>query len=122
MGPQKRKVSSRITDDNFVGAESNVVTKCLKESAAAAQAAAVKRRQRQPSVEDVEEEDDAPRNNTPKNPEALLEAANGSDDIGPLDNDPVPGSKGSDDDDDEPQLVTKHVETAEEQHRESNKL
>jgi hypothetical protein len=29
-GQQKRKASSRITDENFVAAESNAVTKCLK--------------------------------------------------------------------------------------------
>jgi hypothetical protein len=32
-GKRKRKASSRITDDNFVGAESNAVTKRLKLSA-----------------------------------------------------------------------------------------
>ena len=35
-GQRKRKVSSRITDEKFIGAETNVVTKRLKLSANAA--------------------------------------------------------------------------------------
>ena len=50
---QKRKALSRITDENFVGAERNIVTKHLKLSADATWAAATKHQQRQPSVEDV---------------------------------------------------------------------
>ena len=56
MAWQKRKASSKITDENFVGAESNAVTKRLKLSADTAQAMAIKHQQRQ-SVEDVEDED-----------------------------------------------------------------
>jgi len=56
MAQWKRKASSKITDENFVGAESNAVTKCLKLSADTAWAMAIKHQQRQ-SVEDVEDED-----------------------------------------------------------------
>jgi len=41
-GQRKRKVSSKIIDENFVGAESNAVTKRLKLSATAAHVASKK--------------------------------------------------------------------------------
>lgn len=68
---RKRKPSYKITDTNFVGANSNVVTKCLKQSADAAgadtaRAEAVKRKKKQPSVQDVDDEDTVPLNNPPK--------------------------------------------------------
>jgi hypothetical protein len=119
---RKRKASSKITDENFVGAESNAVTKRLKLSADAARAA-VKHRQRQPSVEDAEDEDSRSVNSSPKNPDAILEAADGSDDVEMLDNDAAPALRDfeeDDDDEDEPE-VTKPVETAEEQRSELNK-
>ena len=127
-GQRKRKASSRITDENFVGAESNVVTKRLKLSAEAAQAAAIKRQQRQPSVEDDEDQDSTPTNNPPKNPNCLLEAADGSDDnVEMLDDDPAPPLEATEpydddmeDDDDEPE-ITKPVETAAAQRGESIK-
>jgi hypothetical protein len=65
---RERKVSYKITDENFVGAESNAVTKRLKQSADTARAAAVKRRQREPSVEDDEEEDATSMNDLTKGP------------------------------------------------------
>jgi hypothetical protein len=118
--PRKRKASSKITDENFVGAESNVVTKRLKQSADAARDAAEKRQQRQPSVQDLdpEDEDTVPLNNTPKNPRAVLEAANGSDDVEMLDNDPAPPHDSDEDDMYGPE-VAKPIETAEEQRSES---
>src|SRR5277367_6189458 len=117
----KRKVSSKITDENFIGAESNAVTKRLKLSADAAQAA-VKHRHRQPSVEDVDDEDTISVNSSPKNPNAVLEAADGSDDVEMLDNEAAPalGDYEEDDDDEDDQEVT--VETAEEQRSEPNTL
>jgi hypothetical protein len=123
-GPQKRKASSKITDENFVGVESNVITKRLKQSADTARAMAEKRRQRLSSVEDVEDEDNTPRNNPPKNPRALLEAADRSDNVEPLDNNPAPISEESEEDeDDESEIMEiEHVESAEAQHRKSNKL
>src|SRR5712671_4196159 len=75
---RKRKLSSRIVDENFVGAESNPVTKHLKLSANAARAGSVKHYSRQPSVEDVEDEGGTSENISPN---ALLEATNGSDDV-----------------------------------------
>jgi len=118
----KRKASSKITDENFVGAESNAVTKCLKLSADAAQVA-VKHWQRQPLVEDAEDEDSRSVNSSPKNPNAILEAANGSDDVEMLDNDTAPalGDFEEDDDGEDEPEVTKPVETAEEQCSEPNK-
>jgi hypothetical protein len=118
-GPQittqrKRKASSRITDENFVGPESNAVTKRLKLSADAARAASVKRRQRQPSVEDVEDEDSLSVNSSPKNPNTLLEAMDESEDIEMLD-DPTPAFEDFEEDDDEEPEVSKPIETAEAQ-------
>jgi hypothetical protein len=133
-GPRKRKVSSRITDENFVGAESNVVTKRLKLSALSAnaghvQAASVERQQRQQrqaSVEDVEDQSDVPVNNPPENPNAVLEAADESDedveDNPPPLEDTVPyGEDDDEDDEDEPEIVKKPIETAEAQCGKSNK-
>lgn len=109
--PRKRKASSRITDEDFVGAESNAVTKRLKQSADATRAAAAKHQKRQPSVVDLDEDtdDDAPLNNPPKNPHSIIEAANGSDDVVMLDNLNAA-----------PELHVEDVETAEEQRSESN--
>lgn len=130
-GQRKRKASSRITDENFVGAESNVVTKRLKLSANrdTAQAAAVKPQQRQASVEDVADQDSTPVNNPPKNPNVLLEADDGSDDVEMPEDDPAPAledvepdeddDEDDEDDESEPE-VTKPVETAEAQRSESN--
>ena len=70
---QKRKASSRITDENFVGPESNTFTKCLKLSASAAQPTSVKNQQRQLSVEEVEDKDRVSANHSPK------KASNGMD-------------------------------------------
>ena len=121
---QKRKASSKITDENFVGAESNTITKRLKLSADTAWAMAIKHRQRQSSVEDVEDEDSTSMNSSPKNPNAILEAADRSDDVEMLDNNmalALEDFEEGDDGEDEPEL-TKPVETAEEQLCESNKL
>lgn len=90
--PRKRKASSKITDKNFVGAESNVVTKRLKQSADAARAASLAAK-RKPSVEDEDDDENTvtlPVNIPPRNPQAILEAANGSDDVEMLDIDPAP--------------------------------
>jgi hypothetical protein len=83
------------------------------------QAASVKQQQRQASVEDVEDQSSIPVNNPPKNPNALLEAANGSDDdVEMLENDPPPledtepyGEDDEDEDEDEPEIVEKPIET-----------
>jgi len=125
-GSQKRTASSRITDENFIGAESNVVIKRLKLSATGkgdTSQAAVKPQQRQASVEDADDEESTPVNNPPKNPKSLLEATDGSDDIEMPDDDPPAledtepyGEDNNEDDvddvDDDPG-VTKPVETAE---------
>ena len=174
-GKRKRKVSSRITDDNFIGAESNAVTKRLKLSAeknvarrskepektarrkastsvsmdntnvtmtknhlvsssdgtkhslksSSAASHTLKRQQKHhSSVEDIEEED-TPVNCSPKNPNALLEAADGSDDIDIefLDVHRAPALQQSGEEDDEEEgEEAEHVETAEEQRRESIKV
>ena len=90
-GSRKRKVSSRLMDENFVGPESNVVTKRLKLSANATWAAGSKTAKRHASVEDVEDDDNILVNDSQKNPNALLEAVDGSDDD--VDMDPVPALK-----------------------------
>lgn len=134
---RKRKASSKITDDNFLGAESNVVTKRLKQSADAARAAsaAEKHRKRQPSVQDIEEEDDAvPFNIAPKNPHTILEAASASgpgstdDDASDVDMsapmaqpEDIEENRDLDEDVSEPEPdKAKHVETADGQRGESN--
>lgn len=130
--PRKRKASSRITDDNFVGAESNAVTKRLKlladATARASRATAVNHLQRQASVEEVEEDNTSSGNNAPKNVNTVLEAADGSDDPELLGNDPSqtasertdePGGGDDEYEDGEP-WITKPVETPREQRRESN--
>jgi len=84
---------------------------------------AIKHRQRQ-SVEDVKDEDSTSMNSSPKYPNAILEAADGSDNVEMLDNNMAPALEDfeeGDDDEDEPEL-TKPIEAAEEQLRESNKL
>ena len=75
-----------------------MVTKKLKLSAKKASAASAKQPQRQASVEDVEDENSMPQNIPPKNPNTLLEAADGSDD---LDNDPVQPLESLEPDEDE---------------------
>ena len=124
-GPRKRKASSKITDENFIGAESNVVTKWLKllakEKHDTARAAAVKPQQRQASVVDANDEDSTLMNNPPKNPTRVLEAADGSDDIEMLDGDPPTGPYGDENNGDDESKVTKPVETAEAQRGESGK-
>jgi hypothetical protein len=117
---RKRKPSSRIVDENFVGAESNPVTKRLRLSANAAQAGSIKRRPRQPSVEDVEDEGDTSANSSPKNPNSLLEAADGSDDVEMLDKDPALEDFEEESDEDGPEVLNP-VETAEAERSESMK-
>jgi hypothetical protein len=137
---RKRKASSKITDDNFLGAESNVVTKRLKQSADAARAAtaAEKHRKRQPSVQDSEEEDDTvPFNIAPKNPHTILEAASASgpgstddddvdmymsDNLAPMAQpEDIKENRDLDEDVSEPEPdEAKHVETADGQRGESN--
>jgi hypothetical protein len=120
---RKRKASSRITDENFVGAESNAFTKRLKQSANTTRTASVKHKKRQLSVKDVEDEDSASVNSSLTNPNAILEAADRADysasslAVSVLDDD-------SDDDDseDEPKVVDKPVETAGAQRGESIKM
>ena len=96
---RKRKVSSKITDENFEGAEHNAFTKCLKLSVDAARAVAIKQ-QCQPLVEEDEDEDRELVNNSPKNLKALLEAADGSDSVEMLDEDLAPGLEDVDDNND----------------------
>jgi len=110
---RKRKPSSRMVDENFIGAESNPVTKCLKLSANAAQAGSVKCYSRQPSVEDVEDEGGTSENSSPKSPNALLKATDGSDDFKMLDKDPALTLEDFEEDDEDGQEVLTPVETAE---------
>src|SRR5882724_1155654 len=102
MARWKRKASSKITDEKFVGVESNTVTKHLKLSADTAWAMAIKHWQRQ-SVEDVKDEDSTSMNSSPKYPNAILEAADGSDNVEMLDNNMAPAledfEEGNDDED-----------------------
>jgi hypothetical protein len=72
---RKRKASYKITDENFVGAESNAVTKRLKLSDKAAQATTVNPLQQQSQVStDIEDEDRASVYSSPKSSNATLEA------------------------------------------------
>lgn len=118
---RKRKASYKITDKNFVGAESNAVTKRLRLSADAAQAVAEKQLQRQSRVdsEDIDNNDSTSVNSSPK---GLLEVADTpadtSDDVEMLNNHLVSdseecegGDKGE---------GTNPVETAEEERSESS--
>jgi hypothetical protein len=117
-GPRKRKASSKITDENFVGAESNIVTKRLKLSADAARAAAAA------AIDNSEDSDTTvPWKRVPKNAHAVLEAADDVevDDV-EVDNDP--GSPFEEFDMDEGNELKDEVEvhrpeTAEEQRSES---
>jgi hypothetical protein len=125
-GQRKRKASSKITDENFVGAERNAVTKCLKLSADADKSR--KLQKRQASVEDVEDEDKTPVNHLPKNPSALIEAddGGGNDDAAMLDSDdpaPLEGIEpyGEDNEDDDEELEIIKPETAEAQRGKSIK-
>ena len=63
---RKRTVSSRLMDKNLGGAESNAVTKCLKQLANAAHAVSAKHQQRQSSVVNVEDEESTTFNSSPK--------------------------------------------------------
>ena len=126
MGQRKRKVSSRITDENFVGAKTNVVTKQLKLSANATSVASVAVKQRWASVEEEDDDDKIMSvNDPPKNPNVLLEAADGSD-KDEDDMDPAPkledtepyGEDDDNDDNNEPEII-KPVEMAEAQRGES---
>ena len=112
---RKRKPSFKITDKNFTGAESNVVTKRLKQSAEAAQAASssVKRKASVQDDDDSDDEDTIPLNIPPKNPNVILEAANGTDDVDMLDNNPAPVDLDADE--------MEVAETEEDQLSESNK-
>ncbi len=122
-GSRKQKASSKITDPNFVDAESNVVTKRLKVLANIAHA---KQQQWQASVEDIEDQNNIFMNTTPKNPNSLLEAANGSDDddVEVLDNNPAPpiDSEDIDECNANETETTKHIETAEAELGESNNM
>jgi hypothetical protein len=100
--------------------ESNIVTKHLKLSADAAQATVVKCLQRQPSVEDVEDEDSTSVNSSPKNPNAILEAANEHDNV---EMDPALAFEDFEEDDKEDQpKVTEPIERAEEKCSESKNV
>jgi hypothetical protein len=101
------------TAKSFVDADRNSGTKHL-ELLADGTARAVKHQRTHSTVEDVEE-DDIPVNLSPKNPNALLEAADGSNNV-EMPN-PTLQSSGEDDDEDG-EGITKAVETAEEQCRE----
>lgn len=81
-GSRKRKVSSKVMNENFVGAETNAVIKRLKLSAKALPAASRTAAKRHASVEDVEDDDNILVNDSPKNPNAILEAVDGDDNIG----------------------------------------
>ena len=123
---RKRKPSTKITDENFVGAESNAVTKRLKLSATATQAKTVRPQNRQASVEDIEDEDSILVNIPPKNPNALLEAADGSDDgvetEGNWNCTPALEDDNNNEDDEEASEITKPVETAEAQRGQSKNM
>ena len=69
-------------DENFVGAETNAITKHLKLSAKALPAASHTAAKCHASVKDVEDDDNILVNDSPKNPNALLEAVDGDDNIG----------------------------------------
>ncbi len=121
--PRKRKVSSKIIDEDFVGVESNAVTKRLKLLANVARAAPTKQQKQLASVEDVEDESDVPINIPPKKPNAVLEATNGSDDDITIATNPAPPlvKVDSEVDDDNDAEVTQS-ETAEAEYGESNKM
>ncbi len=115
QGSRKRKVSSRVMDENFVGAETNVVTKRLKLSANATRAAGSTAEKCQASVEDVDDDENIFVNDSPKNPNVLLEPVNGSDNV---DMDPAPELEsvehyGGDDDDDDDEVEIEETAEAE---------
>lgn len=111
LGQRKRKVSSRIMDDSFVGAETNVVTKRLKLSANTTHIGSVALKQRQASVEEVDD-NEVQVNYPPNNPNNLLEPADDSDDgPGSEPQDTEPGEEG--DSNDELEIIP--METAEAQ-------
>ena len=133
-------MSSKFTDKNFVGAESNVVIKQLKLSAnceKATEVAVVKPQIWWASVEDSDDQDSAPVNIPPKSPNVLLEVddanveiqaptlTNEEEDNANEDKDNTEEDKDNADKDednadkDEPE-ATKPVETAKAQHSESN--
>ena len=122
MDQQKRKVSSRITAENFVSTKTNVVTKQLKLSANATGVASMAVKQRQASVEDGDDDDEIMSvNNPPKNPNVLLDATDGSDDdddIDPapeLENTELYGEDDDNDNDNDELKIIKPIETAEAQ-------
>ena len=69
---QKRKVSSKIMDEDFDGVESNTFTKCLTQLANAACTVSEKWQQRQSLAEDAEDAKDegSPPNGSPKSLES----------------------------------------------------
>jgi hypothetical protein len=68
---RKRTVSKRITDENFVGAESNTFTKRLKLTADNAGAASLKWKQTKSLVD----KDSKTKESSPKTPSSTIEAA-----------------------------------------------
>ena len=117
---RKRKVSSKIMDKDFDGAESNTFTKHLKQSANAAHAASAKWKRRQLSAEDAEDTKDegSTPNGSTKSLSPILEAADGNGHPASALEDF--GEEEDDDDDDKPEEY-KPVETAEAQCSESIK-
>jgi hypothetical protein len=81
---RKRKASYKFTDKNYIGAESNAVTKRLKLSADAAQAEAAGQ---QSLIKDTNDED----NTEDSSPRSIstLEATTERDNVGTLDDDPA---------------------------------
>jgi hypothetical protein len=100
-------------DENFVGVERNTITKCLKLAANTTWATSVKCQQRQLLVKDVKDKDSTSSNSSPKNLNALLEAASGSDNVDIL---TLKDFKEDDDGKDGP------IKIAEVQHSESIKM
>ena len=125
MDQHKRKVSTRIIDENFVSAKTNVVTKWFKLSANATSVASIAVKQRQASVEDDNDDEIMSVNNPPKNPNVLLKATDGSDkdednmDLALELEDTEPYGEDDDNDDDDKPEIIKSVEMAETQQGES---
>jgi len=103
-GLRKRKVSSKVMDENFLGAETNAVTKRLKLSANALPAASRTAARRHASVEDVEDDDNILVNDSPKNPNALLEAVDGDDNIDMISSSDGDDKESNNDEDDEAEI------------------
>ena len=117
---RKRKVSSKIMDEDFNGVESNTFTKHLKQLANAACTASAKQKQRQLSAEDAKDTEDegSTPNGSPKSLSPILEAADRNDHPASALEDF--GEEEDDNDNDEPEEY-KPVETAEAQRSESIK-